>query len=412
MDMKSRVMCLSTVVLLVATCSVFGAVKQMFFNQTGINTVYIRGVDDASTSSFSAISNINVTGEAEGDSKVFFGNFIPSIGGEQMLFIDYPSDNWIRFRVLACTSCQNGDGQFQTVFNVIGDPPELAHMSVAVGHFDPCTPGDQILFFNSPNDSVMRLRKVNSTLSGLDTVANFWGLEGLYGCKAIAGKFTANATRTQILFYDVPGGDNYLRFWEFGGATGGVGNGGYFNTIMNVMDSGLAHAYIAAGNVDPGTSQDELVFTKMGDSVVRIKRVAANLSGFDTVVNVFGEDATAYSKVTIGNLTDTLAGDEMLFYGYSGDNYVRVRSIGCTTCGIGGGGWFNTIANVNDASLNNSSISIGQLLSTSTNQCGSWGYYQGDLNLDCKVDFKDFATFVRYWMACTDPTIVGCDKLK
>jgi hypothetical protein len=355
------------------------------------------------------ISNIDVTGSAEGASKVFFGNFIPSLGGEQMLFIDYPGDNWIRFRVLACTTCQNGQGQFQTVFNLIGDPPELAKMNVIVGHFDPCTPGDQILFYNSPIDNVIRLKKVNAAMNGLDTVANFWGYPELQGTKAVAGHFTATADRTQILFYNAA--DDYLRFKSYGGATGGVGNGGYFNTVTNVPDSVLAHSYIAAGNVDPCTVQDELVFTKAGDTVVRIKRIADDLTGFATVVNVFAEDATANSKVVIGNLTGTSAGDEMLFYDYSEDNYVRVRSIGCRTCGVGGGGWFATVANVNDAVLAHSNVAIGQILNSSTNQCGNWGYYPGDFNLDCKVDLKDLSILVRNWLACSDPVNSRCSHV-
>ncbi|MFH1614998.1 MAG: hypothetical protein ABIG61_07930 [Planctomycetota bacterium] len=40
------------------------------------------------------------------------------------------------------------------------------------------------------------------------------------------------------------------------------------------------------------------------------------------------------------------------------------------------------------------------------NGCGAWGYYQGDKNSDCYVDFEDFCAIAEDWMACTHP---DCD---
>jgi hypothetical protein len=40
--------------------------------------------------------------------------------------------------------------------------------------------------------------------------------------------------------------------------------------------------------------------------------------------------------------------------------------------------------------------------------CGEDGYSQVDLNNDCYVDFKDFATLAEDWLKCTDPEELGC----
>jgi hypothetical protein len=45
-------------------------------------------------------------------------------------------------------------------------------------------------------------------------------------------------------------------------------------------------------------------------------------------------------------------------------------------------------------------------------RCGDLGtiYLPGDLNKDCKVDFKDFAEFANQWLGSTDPNDGGCNK--
>jgi hypothetical protein len=45
-------------------------------------------------------------------------------------------------------------------------------------------------------------------------------------------------------------------------------------------------------------------------------------------------------------------------------------------------------------------------------KCGDLGtiYLPGDLNKDCKVDFKDFAEFANQWLGSTDPNDGGCNK--
>ena len=42
------------------------------------------------------------------------------------------------------------------------------------------------------------------------------------------------------------------------------------------------------------------------------------------------------------------------------------------------------------------------------NECGAWGYEGMDVNKDCKVNFKDFATLGSEWLICTDPKLAGC----
>jgi hypothetical protein len=36
-------------------------------------------------------------------------------------------------------------------------------------------------------------------------------------------------------------------------------------------------------------------------------------------------------------------------------------------------------------------------------ECGSWGYYLGDVNKDCYVDINDFAEMAKNWLGCTHP---------
>ncbi|MFH1614722.1 MAG: hypothetical protein ABIG61_06535 [Planctomycetota bacterium] len=42
-------------------------------------------------------------------------------------------------------------------------------------------------------------------------------------------------------------------------------------------------------------------------------------------------------------------------------------------------------------------------------ECGDWGYKHGDLDRNCKVDFKDFAIFAEDWLECTVPEEEGCE---
>jgi hypothetical protein len=42
------------------------------------------------------------------------------------------------------------------------------------------------------------------------------------------------------------------------------------------------------------------------------------------------------------------------------------------------------------------------------NECGAWGYNPMDFNKDCRVDFKDMATFAENWLKCTQPFGPGC----
>lgn len=42
------------------------------------------------------------------------------------------------------------------------------------------------------------------------------------------------------------------------------------------------------------------------------------------------------------------------------------------------------------------------------NDCGTWGYWQMDLNEDCQVDLYDFAEFAAKWKDCTMPHEAGC----
>jgi hypothetical protein len=42
-------------------------------------------------------------------------------------------------------------------------------------------------------------------------------------------------------------------------------------------------------------------------------------------------------------------------------------------------------------------------------ECGDWGYKLGDLNLDCVVDFRDFAFFADDWLECTTPCDENCE---
>ncbi len=41
-------------------------------------------------------------------------------------------------------------------------------------------------------------------------------------------------------------------------------------------------------------------------------------------------------------------------------------------------------------------------------ECGDLGYLQADFNLDCTVDFEDFADFSGDWLGCTDPNDPTC----
>ncbi|HBG28050.1 MAG: hypothetical protein A2Y10_17640 [Planctomycetes bacterium GWF2_41_51] len=45
--------------------------------------------------------------------------------------------------------------------------------------------------------------------------------------------------------------------------------------------------------------------------------------------------------------------------------------------------------------------------------CGesTWGYLSTDFNLDCRVDFKDFAALAESWLQCTDPEGAECINL-
>ena len=40
--------------------------------------------------------------------------------------------------------------------------------------------------------------------------------------------------------------------------------------------------------------------------------------------------------------------------------------------------------------------------------CGSWGFHDGDVNMDCDVNLVDFVYFVDRWMMCNDPSVEGC----
>jgi hypothetical protein len=42
------------------------------------------------------------------------------------------------------------------------------------------------------------------------------------------------------------------------------------------------------------------------------------------------------------------------------------------------------------------------------NECGAWGYAQGDFNGDCMVDFADFVYFAQGWLECSDSGQAGC----
>ena len=41
-------------------------------------------------------------------------------------------------------------------------------------------------------------------------------------------------------------------------------------------------------------------------------------------------------------------------------------------------------------------------------ECGDWGYYPGDINKDCYVDFTDLAIFLSEWPNCTDLANPNC----
>lgn len=335
--MKRTVLVFAVAALVCSMVQVCRA-DDVLFNKTSDNIARLR------TSDGSGLNTVaNIYGEdATIASQCVSGHFTAGATQSQFMFYNY-TDNYLRFRTLGGSSGGvGGAGYYNTVLNVMD--PDLSHMSVVAGHFVSSIPGDQLLFYNA-SDGVMRLRKVNDSGTGLDTIANIFGLSGLSGCKAVAGNFSGSGV-DQLLFYNAS--DNYLRFWQYGGATGGVGNGGYFNTVLNVYDADLAHANIAVGNIYTATATDELVINKVGDTVVRIRNIANDLSGLATVTNVFGEDATSASKMVIGDIAAGIVGDEIAFYDYT-DSYFRVRTLGGLNGGVGNGGYFNTVFNVNDA---------------------------------------------------------------
>jgi len=59
----------------------------------------------------------------------------------------------------------------------------------------------------------------------------------------------------------------------------------------------------------------------------------------------------------------------------------------------------NRASSESEASQNYS----GLFSDTLQKQCGDRGYLKADLNLDCKINLADFATFAQEWLACTTP---------
>ena len=48
------------------------------------------------------------------------------------------------------------------------------------------------------------------------------------------------------------------------------------------------------------------------------------------------------------------------------------------------------------------------IVKVADNECGAWGYAAGDFNMDCFVDFPDYAKFAMRWLDCSDPDQVDC----
>jgi hypothetical protein len=57
---------------------------------------------------------------------------------------------------------------------------------------------------------------------------------------------------------------------------------------------------------------------------------------------------------------------------------------------------------------------FGQELSVIVNEndCGAWGYLDGDVNRDCTVDFTDFGALAGNWISCTNPADPNCEDAR
>lgn len=90
------------------------------------------------------------------------------------------------------------------------------------------------------------------------------------------------------------------------------------------------------------------------------------------------------------------------FHNLSGDTQLM------TTSGLD---WENqqvTIADITNISLDieDATICVLELVPA---ECGDWGYFAGDINKDCFVDWTDFGVFASQWMTCNDPRDSNCN---
>ena len=46
------------------------------------------------------------------------------------------------------------------------------------------------------------------------------------------------------------------------------------------------------------------------------------------------------------------------------------------------------------------------------NDCGSWGFFEGDVDQNCEVNADDLRKMVANWLACTTPNAAGCEDLR
>ncbi|MHB9070967.1 MAG: autotransporter outer membrane beta-barrel domain-containing protein [Sedimentisphaerales bacterium] len=59
-------------------------------------------------------------------------------------------------------------------------------------------------------------------------------------------------------------------------------------------------------------------------------------------------------------------------------------------------------------SQNAGQFQLYDLVDTLPQTCGNWGYFGGDINEDCRVNFGDFAALALQWLGCNNPADANC----
>ncbi|MDD5458051.1 MAG: hypothetical protein PHF37_01460 [Phycisphaerae bacterium] len=148
--------------------------------------------------------------------------------------------------------------------------------------------------------------------------------------------------------------------------------------LMKVSGAGLTNIQLNDADAARASGTKELLSSYQDDTWYEIN-IVLDFATKQYTANIKQAGAPVWASTVSGYFRKGLHGEEQESFGW----------ITCKTSATGVDGFWDNI--------------------TVTADCAGW--YEGDLNGDCYVNFKDFANIANQWMDCTAPTDPVCIDL-